>query len=665
MTIQDLIAKRFDHFEYLFQEYRESSNLTRPEKVSKLLSQVDSLSLSAEGLAFLYDRIVDLDREGVFDHGPWSDPGKLVPTLVNGTFKASHPNSSIELLSELRMLAYAKERMHSDLVSTEEAEDFLEEVIVHNLEFVFQTPSEETRTVMSEHELSKVAQLFAFLLEQVNLDGIKEKLAEEITLLCEQRPVVTSSAMAIIRLVKEKVALDRQQPVDRTLLDYVDAIYAPTPGSRSHPDTGLYEAYLFNAGPRELQIEASNMGATMRSFGLVSRFHAVLLHFLLREEHDDLIPEALDLSSTGKGEWELHTKFIRKLIKRIVHADHPNCIYGISRMLEKGLFSRRSIRAGLDNLLSIQVNSKVEKRILKSIEQRNPEISALQYLLGDLIQVIGSPLGIGQGNNPTCQSARGISMWSQHAPAKLINMVITAATQNNLIFRFEGKDLESNLLSKGLMTKLDYRLDAVSLVLVPHLDKIYNEMMRLASGRFEDPHKWVNPALYGQWIPIGFASCYDYLSNSIHDFEGFIRLFYAAFHMDYNDGLRIIYPIPLGIFVTSSRGDMLGFHAISLLRISRRADGAMRAYFLNPNNEGRQDWGQGITPTVHGHGEKHGESSLPFHQLAARIYAFHYNSLEVLQKRQNVPAEALAETRQLARESWGNSYIWNETPRQW
>lgn len=665
MKTQDLISKRFDHFDYLFQEYRESSNLTRPVKASKLLSQVDSLSLSVEGISFLYDQLPALSAAGIFEQGPWSDPGKLVPTLVNGTLKAGHPTSSIELLSELRILAILKGEIDTTLMNPDDAEEFLEEVIVHNLEFVFQAPSEETRTVMSEHELSKVSCLFSYLLDKVNLSGIKEKLAEEITMLCEQRPVVTSSARSIIRLVKEKVKLDKQQAVDKVLIDYVDALYAPTKGSRTHPDTKLYEAYLFNATERELQAEASDMGGTMRAFGLVSRFHAVLLQFLVQEGHEDLVPEALDLSSTGRGEWEEHNKFLRKLIRRIVHPDHPNCIYGISRMLEKGHFSRRPIRAGLDNLVLIKMNNKVEKRILKSVEDLNPDISALQYLLGDLIQVLGSPLGVGQGSNPTCQSARGISMWSQHAPAKLINMVITAVTQNNLIFRFEGKDLESSLLSQGLMTKLDYKLDAVSLVLVPHLDKIYNEMMRLAAGRFEDPHKWVNPAMYGQWIQIGFASCYDYLSNSIHDFEGFQRIFHASFHLDYNEGLRIIYPNPLGIFVTSSRGEMLGFHAISLLRVVRRPDGSMRAYFLNPNNEGRQDWGQGITPTVKGNGEKHGESSLPFHQLAARVYAFHYNSLEVKHKLENIPADALGEVVELARDSWGKSYTWNETPRQW
>ncbi len=177
----------------------------------------------------------------------------------------------------------------------------------------------------------------------------------------------------------------------------------------------------------------------------------------------------------------------------------------------------------------ISINPQVEKRILKCQTKPRKTVTAKQYLIAATLRVLGQPLGVGQGNNSTCQSARGISMWSQHSPAKLVNMIITVAAQNNLILRFENDDLESMKLTKGLVDKLDYNLDAVSAVLVPHLDKIYNEMMRRASGRGEDPHKWVNPALYGHWIQIGFASAYSYLTNAIQDFKGFVRLVLCGF----------------------------------------------------------------------------------------------------------------------------------------
>ncbi len=324
------------------------------------------------------------------------------------------------------------------------------------------------------------------------------------------------------------------------------------------------------------------------------------------QEYPDLVPDSLDLNDRGIAEWEKFHELVSTLIMEVVSPDNCQCIYGLARMLGKNLFSRRPVRVGLENLRKIKLNSQVEKRILKSLVNQQPDANALKYLLGGTLRVLGQPLGVGQGNNPTCQSARGMSMWSQHAPAKLIDMIITVATQNNLIMRFENVDLTSNQLGKGLVEKLDYNLDPVSVVLVPHLDKLYNEMMRRTTGRGEDPHKWVNPLMYGQWIQLGFASCYDYLTNSILDFEGFVRIFYAAFYPEFNGQREMVYPNPVGIFITSSKGDMMGFHAISLLRVDQDSTGVVRAYFLNPNNEGRQDWGQGIKPSVFGHGEKHG-----------------------------------------------------------
>lgn len=660
-----LAEQNIDNFQHSYQEFLEASELTKQDKAAKLISQVDILSLTFDGIAYLYEKIGALEKAEVFKGTPWNEPNKLVPTLVKGTLKSGHPNSSFEILSELRMLAYAKGDIKSRKLSTEEAANFLEEVLVHNLEFVFQEPTEEARINMSDRELKKVQLLFKFLLEHSRLEGIKEKLAEEITIICEQRPVVTRAAREIISLVKKKLQLDTQSESDSILQMYVDELYAPSSGAREHQELDAYEAFLRQASPDVLAKEAYEIGKSMRSHGLVSSFHASLLLHLIAEEQDDLVPAAFNLSDTGEAEWYRHKKFVRKLIREIIHPYNAQCIYGFAKMLEKGLFSRQAVRAGLDNMRRIRLHSKTEEDIIQSIVQKHPDIKALQYLLGALIRILGQPLGVGQGNNPTCQSARGISMWSQHAPAKLINLVSTAATQNNLAFRFEGHELESNKLGKGLVEKMDYNLDAVSVVLVQNLDKIYNEMMRLASGRGEDPHKWVNPALYGQWIQVGFASVYNYLLNAIQDFKGFQRIFYAACHPDYNGGHRLVYPNPVGIYITSSRGDMLGFHAVSLLRVRRDPEGEMRAYFLNPNNEGRQDWGQGIKPSVYDHGEKHGESSLPFYQFASRVYAFHFNSLETKQWVDKVPAQEIKKVEKLARESWGRAYVWNEMKKQW
>jgi hypothetical protein len=653
----------FNNFEESLKEFSSSSNLTRQEKAAKLASQIDILAQTREGLVYLYEQSTELDRLGFFVNTSWNEPDKLAPALVKGTLRIGHPSSSFEILSELRILAIANGLATSEKLSAADAIGFLEEVIVHNLEFALNEVSEESRVQMSARELKKAHNLFGFLMDEINLDGVYEKLAEEVRLVCSQRPIVTRTVRELIRLIDQRFDVSGNTATDLSIRTYIEALYAPSPWSKGKSFED-YTTWLSTANIDQLETEARSMGYYLNETGLISEYHAVFLRFLI-ENHDRLIPQALSLNDSGEAEWNKFKLNISTLILEIVHPDNAQCIYGLSLMLNRTLFSRRALRVGVENLRKIKINAKVADRIIKSTGKTDTNVTALQFLIGGVIKVLGQPLGVGQGNNPTCQSARGISMWSQHAPAKLIDMVITVATQNNLIMRFENQELESNKLEKGLVQKLDHNLDVVSVVLVPHLDRIYNEMMRRSMGRTDDPHKWVNPAMYGHWIQVGFASCYDYLSNSIMDYEGFIRIFYAAFHLDYNDNRQVVYPIPIGIFITSNKGEMLGFHAISLLRVDRDESRVMRAYFLNPNNEGRQDWGQQILPSVSGHREWPGESSLPFHEFAARIYAFHYSPLDVNAHLQNVPNEELQTVRKLAEGSWGKSYTWNNQIKLW
>ncbi|QCK16619.1 hypothetical protein [Mangrovivirga cuniculi] len=662
---EQLITKNQHHkINELFTEFSEATSLTRPDKANKLMGQIDMMIDTRNGIEYIYEMIDDLTQAGLFLDSPWSDPSKLVATLVNGTLKSGHPNSTIEILSELRLLAIAKGKIKNATVNRDEAENYIQEVIVSNLEFVFNEPLEETRLVMSDHELLKVHSFFQFVSEEIHLDGVKLKLAEELTLICEQRPVVTEKQRKIIELINEKIDLDPEKPEDAKLYKFQSSIYAPTKNSKGK-SIEEYNEFLNGLNEEELKEESKEMGRSMNEFGLVSRHHAVLLLHILANVQYNLVPPCLGLNAVGKAKWNEYAKTLSGIIMQTVHPYNTQCIYGLAKMLEKGIISREAVRSGLFNLATIKIHPKVEERIIKSTRSPHDEVTARQYLIGALFRILGQPLGVGQGNNPTCQSARGISMWSEHAPAKLINMIQTAAVHNDLMFRFEGQEIKASLTGKGLVQKLDHNLDAVSVTLVPMLDKIYNEMMLRASGRGEDPHKWVNPALYGQWIQIGFASAYDYLTNAIVDFDGFVRVFYSMCHPEFNGGHKLIYPNPVGIFITSSKGEMLGFHAVSLLRVAKDPNDVMRAYFLNPNNEGRQDWGQEIKPSVYGNGELHGESSLPIHEFAARTYAFHFNSLEVHSRMELIPSAEVRKVKQLAQESWGQAYNWLDTKKQW
>ncbi|MDR4493035.1 MAG: hypothetical protein R3B74_01170 [Nitrospirales bacterium] len=116
-------------------------------------------------------------------------------------------------------------------------------------------------------------------------------------------------------------------------------------------------------------------------------------------------------------------------------------------------------------------------------------------------------------------------------------------------------------------------------------------------------------------------------------------------------------PILWDSAITNVHGVFLGYHAVSIQRVAEDPGGKVRVYFFNPNNEGRQNWGRGVEPSVVGHGEIPGESSLSFDHFAAHLYAFHYHQMEVGEPK-NVPDETIAEVTTHAKEGWGQAFTW-------
>jgi len=631
--------------------------LTRRQGVTRLLSQVDVLADSREGLAALRERIVELHDIGVFQDGPWEDPDRLVPALVGGTLRAGGNTTLMEILSELRMLAIAEGDLEIPGYGAERAQEFLKEVLVNTLDLLFPGETEADRSLDSSLR-ARIDHLMRFLVDRIPLDRIKEALATEIELICLQRPVVTTRALRIIGLVRREVTLNAEDDADRRLAGYVEAVFSPSPDADARSPSE-YRAFLAKADPAALEAESHRLSRSMTDTGLAVAYHALLVRRVSREPH--LLAEALGLGHGGRAELERHHEFVAELIEDAVHPSTARSTYGLARLLDRGLLSRQPVREGLARIRGMSLHSDMAKLVDRS--GTGGELPAPQVLLADCLCVLGQPLGVGQGKNPTCQSARGISLWSRHAPGKLLDMVRAAARTNDLGMRFEGEMVRSSEVAEGLLKdrELDYELDAVSLVLVPHLDRIYNEMMRRASHRGEDPHKWVNPAMYGHWIPTGFVSAYDAVSGRITQYESFLRTFYATHHPDFNEGHDLAYPNPVGIFLTSASGALIGFHAVSILRV-RRWEGQVRVYIVNPNTEGRQRWYEDMSPTVAGHGEEHGESSLPFDQFASRLYAFHFHPSDVGDL-EAVVEGTIARVEKAARASWGRSYQWVEVPR--
>jgi hypothetical protein len=50
---------------------------------------------------------------------------------------------------------------------------------------------------------------------------------------------------------------------------------------------------------------------------------------------------------------------------------------------------------------------------------------------------------------------------------------------------------------------------------------------------------------------------------------------------------------------------------------------------------------------------------VPFHQLLARVYAFHFNSINIKERLENVPSDKVEQVEKLAKESWGRNYTWH------
>jgi len=679
-------TQTISHFHDALRRLRSAESWQRPQQLPPLLAIIGQLLTTEAGTVQVYQQSIALEQAGVFADSPWENPRHLAAPLVGGTLHVGGTTTVLEIVSELRMLAYATgegvsstaedeqasgEQASGDqkpseqatgeqvtgeqvtgeqaTISAQEATRFLEDVVVHNLEWTFPGATEQTRALAEPLQLA-VQQMFALILSYLPTDTLKRRLADEVEVLAAQRPIVTLRIRALLTKVKSNIALSETQPADQVLQRHLDALYAPSPLAKQQPETRAYMTAFMNLHRDERQVECVALSETMLEHGLVSAIHPLVVREVCQDR--DLLADVLGLDAYGRAQLDNHHAFVQTLIEHALAPETAQAVYGLARLLERGLLSREPVANSLKRLMSLEMHPEVHT----NIAQVSRELAPRDRLLADALSVLGQPLGISQGSSPTCQSARGISLWSQHAPGKLLDMVISAATDNNLAMRFDEQVLDSKDLPYGLIDSIDARLDAVSMVLVPHLDRIYNEMMRRASMRLEDPHKWVNPALYGHWIPTGFISAYDTASLSIRNYDSFVRTFYATHHPSYNGGHDLVYPNPVGLFITANSGKLLGFHAVSLLRIDEH-EAQVRVYFLNPNDEGRQDWGQGITPTVSGNGERPGESSLPFAHFAARLYAFHYNERDIGDL-SAIDAKVVDEVTKLAKPSWGETYLW-------
>ena len=648
------IMRSFDH---VLSQLSSASSAGKATYQGRMLDTVKRLLKHPEGISALEPRVTELDHAGLFDGTDWASPSSLVPGMVGNTLRSADPRTvALECVSLLRFLAVARGAQSQPGLPVEHARHFLTQVLALNLNRILGAYNEADRA--SAGELSgPVDRLLKHILASVGPDGILGQLVDEVWRIMRQRPIQVDHVKSMILQISLAMnaegrgfsASDTRLGADRL----ISALFGPTELCREDPGLALYRDRLDAADTGILLAEATGMARAMHDTGLVSDYHAVFLRFVLESGQSHLVPAALGLSSTGLDAFRCYQALVQQLIDVAVRPGAVQALLGIALMLERGILYSPPIAPSLWRLLGAKLTPACEAGLTAAF---GADPTPHQRLVAGVMMLLGQPLGVGQGNNPTCQSARALSMWALNDPDYLLWLLAQATSNDQIILHFEGQPLDSALLPSGLALHTPLDADPVSLVLVPHLDRIYAEMGRLVARRGEDPHRWINPELHGWWVGRDFHIAVDINTGRLHAYDQFIRDFHIAYHPLHNGNEPVIHPQPAGIAVTDSQGVFVGWHAISIIRVAMDQSGEMRVYFFNPNNDSGQDWGNGIVVSTHGNGERLGEASLPFAQFASRLYIFHDDGLETACE---VPVDMddITRVRDLAVQSWARDRV--------
>lgn len=643
---------------------------------NRLLGITQRLLSDPAGVAALYRQAHRFDPAGVFLGSDWDVAEHLQPSLVRQALTAGGTTGSLEGLSQLRFLAIAIGDGEHPGVTAADATDFLESVIAKNIDLLFPEATEVSRERGPGDD--RVQRLFEFIVDRLGSGGVLDALVRECERVMRQRPIMIQRVEAMLQTAEH--VLDRGAAGDPAGADsrdddgitdgdpiagqgrgldrarfLVDALTGPTKLAREHATTDGYRDALAGLDDASLAGEALEFGACMDATGLVSAPHATLVRFVA-EHAVHVLGDALSLDDVGRTSLAAHQDLVRRIIDRAVTTGTARCVYGLSRLLNRGILFFPPVAPGLQHLLVMSIAEPVAE-LLRSTAGHGAVVTPDALLLAGTLSVIGQPRGIDQGHNPTCQAARGISLWSQNDAGYLLELIARAAGDNDVLMRFEGDIIRSSELPVGLADQLHTELDAVSLVLIEHLDRIYMEMSRRTIGRGEDGHRWVNPEFHGWWVGPGFASVVEPGTGNIAGFDDFIRRFHAAYHPLFNGGRDLVYAQPCGVVSTDPNGEFVGWHAVSIQRIALDPDGVWRMYFFNPNRDKGQTWGPGMETATYGTGEWEGESSLPFEQFAMRLYVFHFRERE-LGDPTSVPTEVVERIRADVASTWGRDRLW-------
>ncbi len=630
---------------------------------SRLFGLALKLLKTPAGIEILDTHAPYFEAAGLFVGGVWNEPEHLQAGLVSQTLLGGGTTTALECLSELRMLAIADGRQPHARVTAEQARHFLSDVLAQNLSILFPSASEENRDQTAL--IARIRLLLAYLQERIGSQGILKAIAAETDRVLLQRPIMVDRVHDMVRAAEKAMPAAPEPDFEdswRFVNRLIEAVNGPTELARQAENDDAYVRVLTQLNYDALLFEARNFGRSMRRTGLVCPLHADLLHYLVEHE-PTLLRYALGVRRVGRASLATYPALVHELIRLAVWPETARCIYGLYGLLERGILFYRPVAPGLRRLLKLPLRQDVAGDLLAAnsdVGESDKPPSANTLLVAGTLSVLGQPRGVDQGHNPTCQSARAISLWSQNDVGFLLGLIALAARDGDVVMHFEGDEIHSSELSAGLAEELHTELDPVSILLTPHIDRVYMEMSRRTFGRGEDGHRWVNPELHGWWVARGFAAALHEGSGSVHALEDFVRLFYASYHPEYNGGRDLVYAQPCGIAVTDYEAAFVGWHAVSIQRIAQDGNGDWRVYLFNPNRDKGQNWGLDVVTSTANHGELEGESSLPFGQFAARLYVFHYHVAESGDPAQ-VPAELVTPVIEGAPASWAAEMPWSDS----
>jgi len=125
----------------------EARPFARMRHRAAVLDMARRCMLSDGGVEAVYSRIEQLELSGVFEGTDWADPDNLQAAMAGRTLKLSDTATAmLEALNHLRMLAVAKRDYFHPRIASEQAHNFLSQVVGLNLDLVFANADEASRT---------------------------------------------------------------------------------------------------------------------------------------------------------------------------------------------------------------------------------------------------------------------------------------------------------------------------------------------------------------------------------------------------------------------------------------------------------------------------------------------------------------------------------------